>query len=137
MAASNVHAAVQVNIAYEVRRLTNYRVYTELSILIDGAEYKPDVSVYPYEQLNRKHDIVKMEKLPVGAMEIVSPTQFPQQIVSKIETYLNAGIQSCWLVLPYPASVTVYTGNTEKMFTEGNVCDSVLGIEIPIENIWV
>lgn len=31
MAASNVHAAVQVNITYELRRLTNYRVYTELS----------------------------------------------------------------------------------------------------------
>lgn len=102
MAASHVHSAVQVNIAYELKTLTDYRIYTELSILIDGVEYKPDVSVYPYQALDKKHDILRMEQLPLTAIEIVSPTQLPQVIVTKIETYLSAGIRSCWMVLPYP-----------------------------------
>jgi len=138
MAASKVHAAVQVNIAYELRRLTTYRIYTELSIMIDGVEYKPDISVYPYQPLDKKHDIIKMEELPLCAIEIVSHAQLPQFIVTKIEAYLNAGagIHSCWMVLPYPTTITIYTANTEQMFIEGNILDSVLKIEIPIENVW-
>ena len=136
MAASNVHSAVQANLAYELRNLGAYRVYTELSIMIEGVEYKPDISVYPYQQLDKKHDIIKMEQLPLLAIEIVSPTQFPQSIVTKVETYLNAGIQSCWMVLPYPTTITVYSANTETVFIEGNIIDSVLGVEIPLENVF-
>ncbi len=136
MAASNVHAAVQVNLAYELRRLTKYRVYTELSIVIDRVEYKPDISVYPYQQLDKKHDIVRMAELPLLAIEIVSPTQFPQAIVTKIETYLQAGIRSCWMVLPYPTTITVYTAEKEQLFVEGNIIDAVLGIEIPINDVF-
>ena len=136
MAVSNVHSAVQSNLAYELRTLTNYRVYTELSILIDNVEYKPDISVYPYQELDKKHDIIKMEQLPIVAIEIVSPTQFPQSIVPKIETYLRAGIRSCWMVLPYPTTITVYSANTEKVFIEGNIIDPVLGLELPIENVF-
>ena len=136
MAASNVHAAVQVNIAHELRNITKYRIYTELSILIDGAEYKPDVSVYPYHEIDRKHDIIKMEELPLSAVEIVSPTQLPQAIVAKIERYLQAGVRSCWMVVPYPASVTVYTPETECTFFEGHITDSVLGIELPFKQVF-
>lgn len=136
MAASNVHAAVQVNIAYELRKFTEYRIYTELSILVNGVEYKPDISVYPYKALDKKHDIIKMEQLPITAIEIVSPTQLPQAVVTKIELYLNAGIQSCWMVLPYPSAVTVYTADIEQTFIEGNIVDSILGVEFPLKNIF-
>ncbi len=136
MAASNVHAAVQANIAHELRTITEYRIYTELSILIDGVEYKPDISAYPYKKLDKKHDIIKMEQLPLSAIEIVFPTQLPQAIVAKIELYLNAGIQSCWMVLPYPTAITVYTADTEQTFIEGNIVDPVLGIELPLKNVF-
>ncbi len=136
MAASNIHSAVQVNLAHELRKLTKYRIHTELSILIDEVEYKPDLCVYPYKELDRKHDIIKMQDLPLSAIEIVSPTQLPQAIVTKIETYLEAGIQSCWMVLPYPTTITVYNINSEKSFIEGNIVDEIIGIELPIENIF-
>ncbi len=136
MAASNVHAAVQVNLAHELRSLTEYRIYTELSILINKVEYKPDVSAYPYQALDKKHDIIKMEHLPISAIEIVSPTQASQTIVTKIELYSKAGIQSCWMVIPYPTTVTVYTADTEHTFFDGNIVDPVLGIELPIKNVF-
>ncbi len=136
MAASNVHAAVQVNIAHELRNMTEYRIYTELSILIDGTEYKPDVSAYPYHELDRKHDIIKMENMPLSAIEIVSPTQLPQTIVTKIERYLQAGIRSCWMVVPYPSTVTVYAADSEQTFFDGNITDTVLGIELPFNHVF-
>ncbi|MCP4400694.1 MAG: Uma2 family endonuclease [bacterium] len=136
MAASNVHAAVQVNIAHELRNITEYRIYTELSIVIDGTEYKPDISAYPYHELDRKHDIIKMEEMPLSAIEIVSPTQLPQTIVTKIERYLQAGIQSCWMVVPYPSTVTVYTAEAEQTFFDGNILDPILGIELPFNQVF-
>ncbi len=136
MAASNVHSAVQVNLAYELRRLTEYRIHSELSILIGEDEYKPDLCVYPYKELDRKHDIIKMEELPLSAIEIVSPTQLPQAIVTKIEAYLEAGILSCWMVLPYPTTITVYNAETEKTFMEGDIVDEVLNINLPIKDVF-
>ncbi len=136
MAASIIHSAVQVNLAYELRKLTDYRIHTALTILIDEVEYKPDLSVYPYKALDKKHDIIRMKELPLLAIEIVSPTQLPQAIVTKIEAYLQAGIKSCWLVLPYPTTVTVYNPKGEKTIVEGNVVDETLKIELPINNIF-
>ena len=136
MAASNIHSAIQANLAHELRNVTEHRIYTELSILIDGAEHKPDVSVYPYQALDKKHDIIKMEQLPLSAIEIVSPTQLPQTIVRKIELYIQAGIQSCWMVVPYPSTITVYTDDIEHTFFDGNIEDPVLGIKLPFEHIF-
>lgn len=136
MAASNIHAAVEANLAHELRNVTEYRIYTELSILIDAVEYKPDVSAYPYQELDKKHDIIKMEQLPISAIEIVSPTQLPQTIVTKIELYLHAGVQSCWMVVPYPSTITVYTADTEHTFFDGNIVDPVLGIEFPFKHVF-
>lgn len=136
MAASNVHSAVQVNLVYELRRLTDYRIYTELSIVIDNIEYKPDVCAYPYRELDKKHDIVKMEELPLLAIEVVSPMQVVQKVVEKMDIYTAAGIPSCWMVLPYPTTVTVYNAETEKSFIEGDIVDSASHITLPLANIF-
>jgi len=136
MAASNVHSAVQVNLVYELRRLTQYRIYTELSVVIDGIEYKPDVCAYPYRELDRKHDIVKMEELPMLAIEIVSPMQVLQKVVEKIDVYVAAGIQSCWMVVPYPTTVTVYDAGNEHIFVDGNIVDSTIDLELPLAQIF-
>ena len=136
MAASNIHSAVQVNLAYELRGLTDHRIHTELSILIDSMEHKPDLCAYPFQELDPKHDIVRMEELPLLAIEIVSPIQLPQAIVAKIETYLSAGIPSCWMVLPYPTAVTVYSSQKETTFVEGNIIDDTFGVELPIKNVF-
>ena len=77
-----------------------------------------------------------MEELPLLAIEIVSPTQLPQAIVAKIETYLSAGIPSCWMVLPYPTAVTVYSSQKETTFVKGNIIDDTFGVELPIKNVF-
>ncbi len=77
-----------------------------------------------------------MEEMPLSAIEIVSPAQLPQTIVTKIEQYLQAGIQSCWMVVPYPSTITVYTADTEQTFFEGNILDPSLGIDLPFEHVF-
>ena len=77
-----------------------------------------------------------MEELPVAAIEIVSPMQVLQKVVEKIDVYIAAGIPSCWMVVPYPTTVTVYNANAEKFFIDGNIIDPVLGIELPMAQIF-
>ncbi|MCP4402576.1 MAG: hypothetical protein GY801_35375 [bacterium] len=66
--------------------------------MIGGVEYKPDVCAYPYRALDKKHDIVKMEELPILAIEIVSPMQVVQKVVEKwTPIWLPESLHAGWL----------------------------------------
>lgn len=136
MAASMLHAVVQANLVHEFKKSEKYRPCIELSILIEENEHKPGISIYPCVEIDKWHDIIKMTELPAAAIEIVSPTQSVQDVVNKIEIYLNTGIRSCWLVQPYPTYVTIFNENRqEKTFADGSVTDDHLSISIPITAI--
>ena len=135
-AASVVHSRIQANLAYELRKATDYAVYTELSLLINEKEYKPDVCEYAYKEIDWKHDVIKTEELPIISIEIVSPRQTIQDVVEKIDTYLEVGIQSCWLIVPYPRIVTVYNEQGEHTFTTEAILDKPLNIKIAINDMF-
>ena len=83
------HSAIQVNLAYLLKRLGTFSVYTELSLdtsSLDKTRYKfreeikPDVCIYPKRGLSRPYDILKMSEMPLLAIEVVSPKQALQDI---------------------------------------------------------
>ena len=135
-AASVVHSRLQVNLAHELRKTTDYAVYSELTIVVDGEEYKPDLCAYSYRDVDWKHDVVRTTELPLLAIEIVSPRQTIQEVVEKIDLYLKAGIQSCWLIVSYPRTITIYSGPTEQVFTSGDLIDKTLNIKIAIQDVF-
>lgn len=136
-AASIVHAIIQARLVYFLMSKGDFHVLSELSIDIDGKEYQPDITVYknPLE-IDFKHDIVKMSEMPFTAIEIVSPRQGVQDVVEKLDTYLESGIQTCWLVQPYPVSVVVSTKNSEYRFIEGDIVDENLGVKISFSDLF-
>ena len=136
MAASIFHGSLQVNLAYELRKATDHRIISELSILIEDKEYKPDICVYPYQELDWEHDTVKTTEIPLLAIEVLSPTQGIQELIEKKDTYLKAGIQSCWIVVPFPQSVTVFSKGSRQTFTKGDLVDPLFKITIPLKNLF-
>ena len=102
-------------------------------------DYISDVCVYPQQPVNFfAPDSIRMAEMPIMAVEIVSPTQVIQDVLEKFPIYFQAGIQSCWLVIPAAQTVSVYTAPTQAhVFTAPiDLVDPVLNIRIPLTQIF-
>ena len=137
MSPSVNHSYIQLAVGATFFNMKKYSVYTELSIEIEGKEYVPDICVYEKSELNQLHDILRMKEMPLLAIEILSPTQIIQDLTDKIEIYLNAEIQSCWLVIPIVRTVVVFNKSKKPIsFSQDEVIDEKLNISIPLNEIF-
>jgi Uma2 family endonuclease len=125
MSPSVYHSAIAVNIAGELVSQKEFRAHSELTIVIDGEDHQPDISVYKRKKLNyiSEEDRVKTEELPLTAIEIVSPSQTMNDLIKKADIYLRAGIQSVWIVHPQTHSITVKTKHNAEIYHEGILKD--------------
>ncbi|MEZ4864681.1 MAG: Uma2 family endonuclease [Caldilineaceae bacterium] len=100
-------------------------------------EIKPDISVYPKRGLSRPQDILKMNEMPLLAIEIVSPRQGLYELIGKFRVYFLLGVQSCWLIEPAINTVTVYAAIDQwETFAQGEVVDQKLRIRLTIDKIF-
>ena len=146
------HSITQTNLAISLSSNHPFRVMTELSLDIGNMdltpfglkakkELKSDVCVYPIDAINgsSEQDIVRMPDMPLLAIEVLSPEQGINELMSKIRAYFALGVKSCWLVLPIPGTITVYSapGKFRTFVPENNeVVDEVADIRLPIKNIF-
>jgi Uma2 family endonuclease len=131
------HSYLQFNIARLLFEMGQYTVLTELSIEMNGLEFRPDISVYSRRKMNPAHDIVKMTELPLLIIEVLSPTQGVQEILDRFQVYFAAGVQSCWLVYPAAVTVVVYAALEDfTAFSSGDVIDETLGIRLPLQQMF-
>jgi Uma2 family endonuclease len=105
-------------------------------------ELKPDVCLYPNSViLSKPRDIMKMSNMPLLSIEILSPTQCVEDMLTKIQAYFALGVKSCWLVIPALTSVIVYASNSPDDFKnfdkrDTEVVDEVLNIRVPFQKIF-
>jgi Uma2 family endonuclease len=117
---SRNHGRVQTNLIGEYLPQRESSIYSELTLTVAGKEYTPDISVYPHEPADYRHDEVTRSDLPLVAVEILSPTQSDQQVVGKAEIYLRSGVKSCWIVSPPLRTITVLLPQArEEVFRRG------------------
>jgi Uma2 family endonuclease len=128
---------VQARLTALLGSYQQYSIFTELSIEIEGKEYVPDICVYPKREIDFFHDIIRMTELPLLAIEVLSPSQIMQELVDKIEIYLDAGIQSCWLVTPITRSVTVINEKKNSKTFVDKVIDDKLNISLPLDEVFL
>jgi len=137
MSPSLNHSCVQVALGAALFNLKQYSVFSELSLEIEGREYIPDICVYSKREINFVRDIVRMTEMPLLAIEILSPSQVIQELLDKIEIYLNAGLQSCWLVVPTTCTVTIYHDlKNFESFSQGQIVDKKLDIRLGLSEIF-
>ena len=134
---SRNHGRVQTNIIGEFLPQQQFSIYSELTLTIGGTDYTPDISVYPREPADYRHDEVTRAELPLVAVEILSPTQSHQGVVEKAELYLRHGVKSCWIVSPPLRTVTVLLPDgREEVFHRGAVTDPVVGLTADLSKVF-
>ena len=134
---SKNHAIVQTNLAVELAKQKEYRVMSELSLELNGRPFTPDLSVYPRRPVDFRHDHIRLTDPPLLVVEIWSPTQGSQELMDKVEAYLQSGVKSCWVVNPPQRAITIYTPDGSlKSFVEGQVKDPVTGLTADLEAVF-
>ncbi len=135
MSPSYNHAAIAVNIGTVVNSSRKFRAFSELTLVIDGADYIPDISVYAWRKIDIGKDFKKMQELPLLVAEILFPSQPTEELTEKAEVYLNAGIRSVWIVQPFAHTVSVLTKEGMQLYHEG-VLEDLTGLSVNLASIF-
>ena len=83
------------------------------------------------------HDQTKLNQVPVGVIEIISPSQTQEELVEKAGQYFAAGVQSYWLVNPIFSIVHImHSPDTYQNVIEGTLTDDKLGISLEMSELF-
>ena len=79
-----------------------------------------------------------MSEMPLGVVEILSPTQSHEELETKRKEYFANGVQSYWLVLPDLKSVYVFRNPDDYEVYSRNetLKDKVLGIDMDLAEVF-
>jgi Uma2 family endonuclease len=165
---SKNHGLIQARLASFINLLDDYNVATELSLDVSETqrqdiltkygftatrELKPDIAVYRAEEFDladpdadddlESVDPLRVQQMPLCAMEIVSPSQSSYKILQKFRAYFAMGVKSCWLVEPNLKTIVVYQGQIRQKRSylannggEVEVEDSILKVKMPLAKIF-
>ena len=73
--------------------------------------------------------------MPLLAIEILSPTQNMNELFDKSKVYLQAGIQSVWIVQPFAHTISVVAPEGVTLHHEGILTDST-GITLDMASVF-
>jgi Uma2 family endonuclease len=96
------------------------RVVTEMLFVLDGhndLKRRPDIAFVSYGLWPRSRSVPDTEAwdiVPELAVEVVSPTNTAEKIISKIREYFQAGCHRVWVVYPTVKQVYVYDSATRN-----------------------
>jgi Uma2 family endonuclease len=94
-------------------------VYTDVPCRTQQQGRRPDVAYLPPPLLDQFGDVeVLPQSFPLIA-EIISPTDFTEDVFEKVNEYLQSGCQEIWLVLPESQWVIVITSEQRLLFRTG------------------
>ena len=135
------HAYVQKNllVSLDYRYRKTHTVLSELNLTMpERPDTVPDVAIYLKLTIDFFNDVTSMTDMPLTVVEIVSPSQSDAEILAKFKRYFEAGVSSCWLVMPSFQAVAVYTEfGKYRFFSENDtLIDSVTNIEIVLSDIF-
>ena len=134
------HGSVQTNLLIVLSKYykKQFRFISELTIELGKKTAVPDISIYPYFDIEwQKEEPFAEAEPPLVAIEIIFPSQTFAEMREKARKYWLQGVQSCWIVQPELQIISVLHPNEPpKTFTTGMVIDSAVNIEIPIEEVF-
>jgi Uma2 family endonuclease len=141
---SKNHAVIQSRIQKLIDRKypDKFEVLPELSLDInaEGREKVPDLAFYNAEDIyfDAENDEIRFKEMPLGVVEIISPTQTLTELIIKSHTFFDAGVKSYWLVIPSLKTIYVFSdkGEYEVYAKTGLLIDNQLGIEIDLGKLF-
>ncbi|MDU9050466.1 MAG: Uma2 family endonuclease [Candidatus Electrothrix sp. Rat3] len=137
MTPSYNHSYLAYRIAKVLDQDEKYNLHIEMTLDISGTDYIPDIVLYKKERIDFLHDKVKADKPPLLLVEILSPKQAVNEITEKFEVYLQAGVQSCWLVIPPTKTIVLFQDIQQpRSYSSGRFTDPVVELEVAVEDIF-
>ncbi|MDM8561423.1 Uma2 family endonuclease [Candidatus Parabeggiatoa sp. HSG14] len=148
---SRNHSFTQARITSLLSNDERFTPFVELSLDVSqtdltqfGLKIKeeiiPDICLYPNSVgFNDEDDDLKMQDMPLLAIEIISPRQAISDLLAKFKAYFALGVKSCWLIIPPLKTVAVYSQPSHfKTFAMDmtEVIDEVMDIRLPIHKIF-
>ena len=114
------------------------KVYTEAPCRTRKQGRYPDV-VYLTPELFTQFGNEKFlpQSFPLSA-EIVSPTDFAEDVIAKAYEYLQSGGEEVWLVFPENRWIIVVTNSARKIFASGDVVATqavLVGFSIAVDDL--
>lgn len=77
-----------------------------------GKGIKPDISIFPKDlapQPNYLSDITRYDKMPLLAIEVISPSQDIQDLLNKADMLVKEGVKTVWTIEPFGRTIFVTT----------------------------
>ncbi len=132
------HAIVQANLIALLHQIKNFRIASELSLVLADWPSVPDISIYPKRPLDFKNDQIKVKEAPLCVVEIISPTQSLTELTDKAREYFAHGVKSCWLVLLPLTTICVFSSpeDCEYFRADQTLKDKVLDISLPLKEVF-
>ena len=133
------HAVAQSNLigvlgGYRQR----YTILSELSLVLNGRPFCPDLCIYPKRTHDWQRDVEYLTEAPLTAIEILSPAQGFEAYENKFAAYFTAGVKSCWFVQPFLKTIFVLTPAWQiAVFHEEVLTDLTNGITLDTKEIFV
>lgn len=131
------HAKTQSRLVRQLARSSEYEVLSELNLEVGGWRCVPDISVYPTAATASFNGQIWIAVPPTIAVEIFSPSQTLEEMTTKVDKLLNAGVPSVWLVIPGVQVITIYQKGSHLMSaTSGILTDPVTGISVNVDEVF-
>lgn len=113
-------------------------VYTEPPCRTNRQGRKPDVAYLTPELLAQFGEVAVLpQSFPLSA-EIVSHTDFAEDVIAKAYEYLQSGGEEVWLVFPENKWIIIVTENQQLVFTSGKIVTTqtvLQGFSIPVDEL--
>ncbi|MER3403295.1 MAG: hypothetical protein C4337_08435 [Armatimonadota bacterium] len=108
--------------------------------MVGGNVRSPDLAVMERARLPEgKIPIDFIDGAPDLAIEIISPTERPQEVHEKLREYFDSGAQEVWLIFPDKKELHRYTGLLEvQVLREHETLTTPLlpGFQLPIAELF-
>lgn len=139
------HSLIQSEVIFLLKKdnTEKFTIASELSLDFMPKGATPDVCIYPKMDIdmNSEEDVVKMTDPPITTIEILSPTQPLNTVISKIrQIYFTNGVKSSWVIIPSMKAVVLYLPDHDldgyELFKSGEVKDPVTGITLKVDDIF-
>ncbi len=134
------HSIIQGNLIFSLRLATKNRfsILPEITLDLPIRERVPDLAIYEPLVFDPDNNEVRMDELPLCAIEIISEMQPTSVLMKKRSEYFLAGIKSYWLVMPSMRSIYVFSNLEDfEIYTyKDRLIDKTLNIELDLSEIF-
>ncbi len=132
------HSIIELRLGAQFLADRRFTTGIEMTLeLLPGEPLTPDISVYPPQPLDLRHDIVRRTDPPLLTVEIVSPMQGMHEVMKKVEFYLAQGVRSVWVIAPPLRDVTIFLPDGSQQSHHGGVVtDPAIGIAADLDAVF-